>query len=77
MIDLRYFPAAFWLLSIDGFVKSQDFDFCSLLHIETTSPEILLLCFLRPYKYWILRFICNLVLVIWNFNFNGKGDISR
>jgi len=35
------------VISIDGFVKSQNFDFCSLQHFEITSPEILFLCFLR------------------------------
>ena len=38
-------------LKFDGFVKSQNFDFfCSMYHIEITSPEILFLCFLRPYQ---------------------------
>ena len=35
------------MLNFDGFVKSQYLDFCSLQHIEITSPEILFLRFLR------------------------------
>jgi hypothetical protein len=37
----------YFRMNIDDFVKRQKFDFCSLLLIEITSPEISFLCFLR------------------------------